>query len=67
MGIPVLNSLLVLFNFFAGLCLSELITRPGLNGGHPVSALFSLLGEFPAFMLAWIDIVGQIAAISACG
>jgi hypothetical protein len=39
----------------------------GLNGGHPVVALFSLIGELPAFLLAWIDIIGQIAAISACG
>jgi hypothetical protein len=43
------------------------ISAAGLNGGHPVAALFSLIGEFPAFVVAWIDVVGQIAAISACG
>jgi hypothetical protein len=43
------------FNFFS--------LKPGLNGGHPVLAFFHLIGELPAFILAWIDIVGQVSTL----
>ena len=52
--------------FYAGLCVSTLITRPNVSCGHPATVIFQLLGEFPSFILSWLDILIHLCLVSAC-
>ena len=52
--------------FFPGLCISALVTRPDISCGHPSTVIFQLLGEFPSFILSWLDILIHLTLVSAC-
>ena len=52
--------------FVSGLCLSGLVTRPQTTCGHPALIVYNLLGELPAFILAWLDILVYLTLASAC-